>query len=109
MGISTDAYVELINAWAKDRGLDLASAKLQLNKLIEEVGELASGINKDNIQVIKDSIGDAFVVLTIMCLQLNISFNECIALAYNEIKDRKGRMVNGIFVKEEDIPLEIAK
>lgn len=96
-------YKYRIEEWAKDRGLDKASSKLQMVKLMEEVGELASGINRDDIDLIKDSVGDIFVVLSVLCLQLNISFNGCIALSYNEIKDRKGKMINGIFVKEEDL------
>ena len=34
---------------------------------------------------------------------LGYSFEECFELAYQEIKDRKGRWIDGSFVKEEDL------
>jgi len=52
---------------------------------------------------IKDGIGDVVVTLVIIAAQLEISFEECVALAYDEIKDRKGKMINGVFVKEGDV------
>jgi hypothetical protein len=48
-----------------------------------------------------DSIGDAFVVLTILAAQKNLEIEECVVHAWHQIKDRKGRMVDGIFVKED--------
>ena len=72
-------------------------------KLMEEVGELANGINKDKKEQTIDSIGDIYVVLVILCMQLDLDINDCIKAAYDEIKDRKGKMVNGLFVKEEDL------
>ena len=71
-------------------------------KLMEEVGELAGGVCKDKADVIKDSIGDVFVVLTIIAAQMGWSIEECVQAAYAEIKDRKGRMIQGVFVKEEE-------
>ena len=70
-------------------------------KLMEEVGELANGINKDREGLIIDSIGDIYIVLVILCMQLDLDINDCIKAAYEEIKDRKDRMINGLFVKEE--------
>ena len=72
-------------------------------KLLEEAGELATGINKDKRELIIDSIGDVYVVLVILCMQLGLDINDCIKAAYEEIKDRKGKMINGTFVKEEDL------
>ncbi|UUG68581.1 hypothetical protein YPHTV1_00019 [Halomonas phage YPHTV-1] len=92
-----------IQAWAIERGLDEAEPEKQLNKLIEEVGELAQGINKGNLTQIMDGIGDGFIVLTILCMQLDLNIQGCIEYAYEEIKDRKGKMVNGVFVKEDDL------
>ena len=34
---------------------------------------------------------------------LGYDFDECFELAYQEIKDRKGRWIDGSFVKEEDL------
>ena len=94
---------ELIKKWAKDRGLDKADPKAQMVKLLEEAGELATGINKDKRELIIDSIGDVYVVLVILCMQLGLDINDCIKAAYEEIKDRRGELVNGLFVKEEDL------
>jgi NTP pyrophosphatase (non-canonical NTP hydrolase) len=96
-------YTNGIRVWAKDRGLDKANPINQLSKLLEEIGELASGVNKNDRTKIVDSIGDAYVVLTILAMQLNLDIETCVAYAYNEIKNRKGKLVNGIFVKEEDL------
>ena len=94
--------VALIQNWAWDRNLiDGSTPDAQLLKLMEEVGELAGGVCKDKADVIKDSIGDVFVVLTIITAQMGWSIEECVQAAYDEIKDRKGKMVDGIFVKEE--------
>lgn len=72
-------------------------------KLLEEAGELAEGIIKDRPEQVKDSIGDVYVVLTILAMQLNLDIRECIEMAYNEIEDRKDRMIDGVYVKEEDL------
>lgn len=94
--------VALIQNWAWDRNLiDGSTPNAQMLKLMEEVGELAGGVCKDKVDVIKDSIGDVFVVLTIIAAQMGWSIEECVHAAYAEIKDRKGRMVQGVFVKEE--------
>lgn len=94
---------ELIIQWAADRNiLEGSTRKDQMVKLVEEIGELASGIAKCREEVIKDSIGDALVVLIIIAEQSGTSIEECLGLAWNEIKDRKGKMVDGIFIKEED-------
>lgn len=91
-----------IQRWAGDRCLiDGSTPASQTVKLMEEVGELAGGICKNKADVIKDSIGDTFVVLVIIAAQMRWSMEECVEAAYNEIKDRKGKMVDGVFVKEE--------
>ena len=48
-----------------------------------------------------DSIGDIFVVLTILSAQKDLEIEGCIFHAWHEIKDRKGKMIDGIFIKEE--------
>lgn len=93
----------LIRDWAKERKLDKADPYKQVLKLGEEFGELCEGMAKEKPEQVLDSIGDMFVVLTILSMQLNVSIEECVALAYNEIKDRKGKMVNGVYVKESDL------
>ncbi len=93
---------ELIRQWAKDRNLiEGATTQAQMLKMTEEVGELASGIAKNNRDVTRDSIGDCVVVLTILAAQHGWDIEDCISAAYEEIKDRKGRMENGVFIKDE--------
>lgn len=93
-----------IRQWACDRGLHGGEPARQLLKLVEEVGELAQGVVKNRPEAIRDGIGDVFVVLTVLSLQLGVQIEDCIELAYQEIKDRRGMMVNGVFVKAEDLP-----
>mgnify|MGYP001252645543 CR=1 FL=1 len=95
--------IDKIKMWFVDRGLQNASPTKQMLKLFEEVGELASAMARDQIDKIKDAIGDIVVVLIGLTLQLGIDFEECVELAYDEIKDRKGKLINGVFVKEEDL------
>lgn len=94
---------EKIKKWFVDRNLDTADPKSQMLKLMEETGELAEGIAKNRPDQIKDSIGDIYVVLTGLSIQLGYNIEECIEAAYEEIKDRKGKMIDGVFVKESDL------
>lgn len=94
---------EKIRQWFVDRNLDKADPKAQVLKLMEEVGELAEGLAKNKSEQVKDSIGDTYVVLTGLAMQLGMDIEDCIEFAYNEIKDRKGKTVDGVFVKESDL------
>ena len=89
--------------WAIDRGLDKVEPSKQAVKLMEEVGELAGGLARDNMDVIKDSLGDIYVVMVILALRLGIDLQEAIDSAYDVIKDRKGKLINGVFIKQEDL------
>ena len=92
-----------ILGWAVARNLiDGSDSFRQMTKLIEEVGELAHGIAKNRPAEIMDGIGDAVVVLTILAAQNGMAIETCIDRAWDEIKDRRGRMLNGVFVKEGD-------
>lgn len=95
---------EDIRQWAEARNLIKGSTpEKQALKLFEEVGELSGALAKQRLADVVDGIGDAVVVLTIMAAQLGIPIEECINAAWDEIKDRRGRMVDGVFVKEEDL------
>ena len=94
---------ELIKQWAIDRNLNTADPNKQMLKLVEEFGELGEGMAKGKHELIKDALGDMYVVMTILAMQMDIDINECIDIAYNEIKDRKGKMIDGVFVKESDL------
>jgi NTP pyrophosphatase (non-canonical NTP hydrolase) len=93
---------EKILNWAKDRNLlDPLNRQKQFIKLIEEIGELAQGMAKNDIVQIIDSIGDVQVVLIILAAQYDLDVDDCLNTAYLQIKDRKGKTVNGIFIKDE--------
>jgi NTP pyrophosphatase (non-canonical NTP hydrolase) len=96
---------ELINKcsqWAEDRNLIKGStSKDQVLKLIQEVGELSDNVCKG--KSIKDDVGDCLVVLNNIALQNNTTLLECLEIAYNDIKDRRGEMRDGVFIKESDL------
>lgn len=157
--------IKNIENWAEARNLiEGSTPKRQFIKLMEEFGELCSGVAKNKPDVIKDSIGDCFVVTVILKCQfktnlfirptwsslnknldvslilarvardaslipksdlsaqvkleiicgivrhlidvsflLDVDFESCVQAAWDEIKDRKGRMIDGVFVKEGDL------
>jgi NTP pyrophosphatase (non-canonical NTP hydrolase) len=94
-------WKERVRQWAADRNLiEGSTLRKQMDKLNEECSELYEGILDNDIDDIKDAIGDIQVVLAVMCCQLGIDIDECREIAWEEIKDRKGKMVDGVFVKE---------
>jgi hypothetical protein len=96
-----DNVQESVINWAKERNLvKLGNAPKQLIKLSEEVGELGSAFLKNEFNEIKDAIGDIQIVLMILSEQLSIDYNKCLEDAYNVIKNRTGKTINGTFVKD---------
>ena len=92
---------DLIRQWANERGLyENGDPKTQALKLVEEVGETCRAILKENDMEIIDGIGDCVVVLTNLAELIGEPIEECIEQAYNEIKNRKGKMANGTYVKD---------
>ena len=92
---------DLIRDWADERGLyEKGDPKTQSLKLVEEVGETCRAILKGNDMEIIDGIGDCVVVLTNLAELIGEPIEECIEQAYMEIKDRKGKMVNGTYKKD---------
>ena len=91
-----------IRQWADTRGIvQKGNDKVQYIKLMEEAGELAVALLKDNDKEIKDAIGDMVVVLTNLASLRGFKIEDCIKHAYNEIADRTGKMINGTFVKNK--------
>lgn len=87
--------------WAKERGILIPdNATKQMLKLTEEVGELAGAIAKGNNIDQIDAIGDIQVVLIILSEQLGINYKEALESAYNVIKNRTGKTINGVFIKD---------
>lgn len=96
--------VDKINKWAIDKGLDKGNPKIEWMKVTEEVGEIRDVFLKphgftDPEWSLKDAIGDSIVTLVVLCLQLGYDVEECLTIAYNDIKDRKGVMIDDNFVK----------
>jgi NTP pyrophosphatase (non-canonical NTP hydrolase) len=95
------SHFDLIRRWASKRGLyEKGDPKTQALKLVEEVGETCKAILKSDQAEIEDGIGDCVVVLTNLAHLCNTDIEHCIELAYNEIKNRKGKMSNGTFKKD---------
>ena len=94
---------EKVKQWHYNRNLIAGSTdKDQYLKLIQEAGELSDNICKGND--IADDIGDMLVVLINIAERNGLTLAQCLEVAWDDIKDRKGRMVDGVFVKEDDLP-----
>ena len=107
LGYDTDLIAK-INEWADERNLKQADPKIQWMRITEEVGEILDVLLKptnftDPQIALKDAIGDTLVKIIVLAHQLDLDVTECPSIAYDEIKNRKGKMVNGTFVKEEDL------
>jgi len=93
---------DMIREWAEERGIyESGDAKTQYVKLMEEAGEVGRAILKENDDDIVDGIGDMVVVLTNLAELCGTTIEECIERAYAEISNRKGKMINGTFVKNK--------
>lgn len=97
-----------INDWADERNLKQADPKIQWMRVTEEVGEIRDVLLKptkftEPQAALKDAIGDTLVTIIVLAYQLDLDVTECLGLAYEEIKNRKGKMINGTFVKESDL------
>lgn len=87
--------------WANERGIFEHSSPLsQAYKTEEEVAELLHAACNENLEDYKDAVGDILVTLIIGCKMNGTNLKDCLSQAYNEIKHRKGKMIDGLFVKE---------
>jgi len=92
---------DLIREWATERGLyEKGNANTQYIKLMEEAGELAQALLKNDEPEVIDAIGDIVVVLTNLAHLKGYKIEDCVDKAYEVISNRKGEMINGTFVKE---------
>lgn len=99
-----ESLQDVIIQWGYERNIvNAKNTHKQFMKVSEELGELAEGINKDNQGQIKDSLGDILVTLIILSRDLDVNLLDCLRGAYDVIKDRTGKTVNGVFVKEKDL------
>ena len=92
---------DLIRDWATEKGIyKSGDARTQYIKLMEEAGELAQALLKNDETEVIDAIGDMVVVLTNLAKLRGHNIEDCITSAYSVIKDRQGKMINGTFVKQ---------
>ena len=94
--------IEKVKEWHHERNLiNGSSDQAQFVKLGEEMGELAGNICKG--RDITDDIGDIIVVLINMAERNGLTLESCLEHAYGDIKHRTGMMVDGVFVKEQEL------
>ena len=87
--------------WAKERNIFVGGTPVgQATKTLEEAVELLDAINKRSTAEIADAIGDIMVTLIIQAKMWKLDMNACIEQAYNQIKDRRGVMRDGKFLKD---------
>lgn len=121
-GNDMQELIDNVLEWAKERNIiEGSTAAKQLEKTAAELIELAIAVGRDDMHTelgmaekdswdlekcsndIADGIGDVLVTLIIVTEQTGLDIEDCLACAYNQIKDRKGKMIDGKFVKEEDL------
>ena len=95
--VTIENFIKATEQWHKDRNLIEGSTdKDQVLKLMQELGELSDSVCKG-----KDIRDDTHMLVVINTVRNNVTL-ESVTFAYGDIKDRKGRMVDGVFVKEAD-------
>jgi NTP pyrophosphatase (non-canonical NTP hydrolase) len=93
---------ENIIDWGNAKGiLPNPEPVAQFRKTIEEVEELADAIDARDVDGVKDAIGDIIVTLIMQAEAWDTNIQECLNIAYDQIKGRTGKMVDGVFVKDE--------
>lgn len=109
--------IQKVIQWGNDRNIIQGSTAIkQLDKTSEEFNELQRAVSlyefaKNSGLVshelfklqVYDGFGDVLVTLILAAAILDVNLDEALAAAYDEIKDRKGKMINGKFVKEADL------
>jgi len=100
--MTLDETIDNIRGWHRARNLiDGTNNQAQIVKLVEEMGELAGAVARGSD--VRDHIGDMIVVLINIAEREGVTLKDCVEVAYGDIKDRRGCMVDGVFVKEENL------
>ncbi|PNZ75011.1 hypothetical protein CD120_01065 [Staphylococcus saprophyticus] len=100
---STDQLVKQVEQWSVNKNLDKGNPDRQALKFYEEAGEIGAALSRNKLDDLKDGIGDTVVTLIILAQQHGMTLQECLQFAYDEIKGRKGKTINGTFIKESDL------
>ena len=95
--------IKQVEQWSIDKGLDKGNSDRQALKFYEEAGEIGAALSRNRMDDLKDGIGDTIVTLIILAQQHGMTIEECLQYAYDEISQRKGRTINGTFIKEQDL------
>ena len=101
--VSFNTLVSLVEYWSIDKELHEVESSKQALKTFEEVGEVAAALARNNTDELRDGIGDVVVTLIILAQQNGMTLEECLTQAYSEIADRKGKTINGTFIKQSDL------
>jgi phosphoribosyl-ATP pyrophosphohydrolase len=110
--MNTFAAIEMeVVRWGEARGIVQNGTPMgQAAKTLEEVAELVSAVNRNDLDDVVDAVGDIMVCLTMLCAIYDLNLTDCYKAAYNEIKDRKGYLrEDGVFVKTESPHLVASK
>ena len=99
--------IKHVEQWSIDKDLHKADPTRQALKVWEESGEVGAALSRNKLDDLKDGIGDTVVTLIILAQQHGWSLQECLQYAYDEISKRKGRTINGTFIKESDLHEEL--
>ncbi|MDG0821353.1 MazG-like family protein [Staphylococcus equorum] len=98
-----DKLVSQVEYWSVEKGLHRGNPDRQALKFYEEAGEVGAALSRNRMDDLKDGIGDTVVTLIILAQQHDMTIEECLQYAYDEIKGRKGKTINGTFIKESDL------
>lgn len=98
-----EQLISKVEQWSIARKMNETHPSKQYLKVAEETGEIARALVRNNMEELKDSIGDVVVTLIILAQQSGLTLKECLECAYEEIKDRTGKNINGIYIKSEDL------
>ena len=98
--MTIDTLAKNIEQWAADKGIDKADPRAQFLKVVEEVGEVAAALARNDQHELKDGIGDVFVTIVILAMQNGLTIEDCIQQSWNEISKRTGKTINGVFIKD---------
>lgn len=95
--------IKQVEQWSIDKNLHNGNPDRQALKVWEESGEIGAALSRNKLDDLKDGIGDTVVTLIILAQQHGMTLEECLQYAYDEIKGRKGKTINGTFIKESDL------
>ena len=98
-----DQLIKSVEQWSIDKDLHKGNSDRQALKFYEEAREVGAALSRNKLDDLKDGIGDTVVTLIILAQQHGMTLEECLQYAYDEIKGRKGKTVNGTFIKESDL------